>query len=273
MIRIGTVWDRTVEVLQGRGGILATIALLTLFLPAVASGAFRSFTDPRSAAMMAGVPIGIVLLLLLVFGLLAITAVASDPAVDRQAAFRIAGRRLLPAIGVLFVVGLIIGLFAVPAAIAFAVSGATMNTAGAVNFEQAAVGRVLVFAILLLLSGLFALWIIAKLVPLLAVIIGEGMALRAIRRSFHLTRGATMKLIGFLILYLIVAGVLSIAATLVTGTVARIALGSEANGAVAFLVAVANAAVTAVTTVVQTVFYAQYYVAARAREEGLATTS
>ncbi len=35
MVKMGNVWDRSTEVLSGRGGMLAGIAIPTLFVPAV----------------------------------------------------------------------------------------------------------------------------------------------------------------------------------------------------------------------------------------------
>lgn len=271
MIRIGTIWDRTVDVLQGRGGILTTIAFLTLFLPAVASGAFRSFTDPGSAAMAAGLPIGLAVLVLMLLGMLAITAVASDPAVDRPHAFGIATRRLPATLGILLLLAVAGTLLVAPAGIALVMAGATFTPAGAMNVDRAAPGPLMLAGLLFFVFFLVALWLSVKLVPLFGVIVNERLGIRAVPRSFRLTRGSTLKLIGVLILYVVVCLVVASAANAVTGVVARLLLGAEADATVAFLVAIVSAALTALATVVQTVFYAQFYVAAVAREGATAT--
>ncbi len=40
---MGNVWDRTSEVLSGRGGMLAGIAALTLFLPGAINAAYVAY--------------------------------------------------------------------------------------------------------------------------------------------------------------------------------------------------------------------------------------
>ncbi|MGJ3627198.1 hypothetical protein AB5I41_10140 [Sphingomonas sp. MMS24-JH45] len=99
--------------------------------------------------------------------------------------------------------------------------------------------------------------------PLFGVVVNERRGLGALGRSFALTRGAALRLIGVLILYGIVLVVVMSAATMVVGVVARLLLGADAAATVAFIVAIVSALVTALGSVVQSVFYAQYYVAAR----------
>jgi hypothetical protein len=43
MVKMGDVWDRTSEVLGGRGGMLAGIAILTVFVPGVINAAYTSY--------------------------------------------------------------------------------------------------------------------------------------------------------------------------------------------------------------------------------------
>jgi len=73
-----------------------------------------------------------------------------------------------------------------------------------------------------------------------------------------------------LILYFILTTVAMLAATMVSGVVARLALGGDATAGVAFVVAVVRTLISAGATTVQSVFYARFYVAAIEREQRMA---
>lgn len=255
------VWERTVDVLRGRAAILAGIAFATLFLPAVLSAAVTSFGDVQAARLLAS----LVSAVLMLFGMLAITAVASDPHVDRGAAYRLAANRLPAAIGVTLVLVIALSLTFVPGSLALMAAGATVTATGMVEMERAAAGPLALSAGLILAAAALLLWLGARLAPLFAVVVNERLGLGAIRRAFALTRGAAARLIGVLILYAVLVMVLSVAVRSVVGVVLRLLLDSD--GAVLFGTSAALAIVSAGATVVQNVFYAQYYAAARERDE------
>ncbi|WP_159754832.1 glycerophosphoryl diester phosphodiesterase membrane domain-containing protein [Sphingomonas sp. 8AM] len=270
MVRIGDVWDRTVDVLRGRTAILTGIVLLTLVLPGIVVGALGTIV-PVSDPFVAAVPlIRFATLVLLVLGVLAITAVASDPAVDRTQGLRIAGQRLLPALGVL--TALVIAAIAlfIPAGVLFRLSGATLSGAGTLDMSHAAPGYTAGAGLLVLLAALFGLWLSARIVPLFGIVVNERRGFGALRRSLTLTSGSTLKLIGVLILYFVLTTVAMLAATSVVGVIARLVLGGDAPGGVAFVVAVVRTLISAGATMVQSVFYARFYVAAIEREQRLA---
>ncbi|MBW6532850.1 hypothetical protein KZ820_19065 [Sphingomonas sp. RRHST34] len=262
MIRMATVWERTVDVLRGRAAILAGIAFVTLFLPTVSSAAVTSFVGDVQAARLLASLVSAVLML---FGMLAITAVASDPRVDRGAAYRLAANRLPAAIGVTLVLVIALSLTFVPGTLALIAAGATVTATGMVEMQRAAAGPLALSAGLILVAAALLLWLGARLAPLFAVVVNERLGLGAIRRAFALTRGAAARLIGVLILYAVLVMVLSVAVRSVVGVVLRLLLDSDA--AVLFGTSVALAIVSAGATVVQNAFYAQYYAAAREREE------
>ena len=100
-VTMTTVWDRTSEVLAGRLGILGSIALATLWLPAVirqAIGGALVGTAPTAGVNGgAGALVGLLSIVVAVIGLwgkLALVAVASDPATGTADAYRLAGGRL-----------------------------------------------------------------------------------------------------------------------------------------------------------------------------------
>ena len=272
-VRIGTVWDRTVEVLQGRGGLLFMLALAFMVVPSLIGSAIALFGGsapgmPVDAGLRTvATVVNIASTLLLLSGLLAVTAVASDPRVDGRDAISTGLIRLGPTVGLLLLVMIVAALALVPLAWLTFAAGATYDaTTGRINVSRASGGGIALAGSLSLLVFFAGLWLSAKLVPLFAVVVNERLGLRAFRRSFALTRGAAMRLMGVLILYGIVLVVVMAAATTVVGVVARLLLGGDAPASVAFVVAVVSTVVTALASVVQIVFYAQYYVAARDAE-------
>jgi hypothetical protein len=263
-VKIGTVWDRTVDVLQGRGGMLFVLALGFMIVPTLIANLAGLFAGASVAGRGVAGIVGIAASLLMLVGLLAVTAAASDPRVDARDATATGLVRLGPAVGLLLIVALAALLAVLPiAAIVFS-SGASYNPAtGGINISRASSGGIAFASLLTLIGFVAGLWLSAKLVPLFAVIVNERRGIGALRRSFALTRGGALRLIGVLILFGIVSIVAVSAATSVVGVVARLILGGEAAASVALIVATVNSVVTALASVVQMVFSAQYYVAAQ----------
>lgn len=267
MVRIGTVWDRTTDVLAGRAGILAGLAALYLFLPDVVSAAISSFGGAGFGVAMLGLAVSVAVIVLMILGILAMTAVASDPAVGRAAAVRVAARRLGPAVGVVLVMVVVAMLAIVPLGAAVYAAGVSVDAvSGRMDMTRADMNTVGLAGLIALMLVILGLWASARFAPLLAVVVNERRGFGAFARSFALTRGAGLRLVGVVILYAIVLLVVMGAVTAVTGIVARLLLGGEADASVGFAVSLATAMVTAAATVVQTVFYTQFYVAAVAAE-------
>lgn len=268
MVRMGLVWDRTVDVLQGRSGILARLALLFFFVPGVVSAAVGAFATPATPLAFVASLVSLAASVLLIAGVLAVTAVASDPDVDAARATSIGFQRLLPAIGAIALVVVAVIAIGVPITLLVVQSGATFDPAtGRFDLARASGSALNLAGIITLIALIVGLWVTAKLVPLFAIIVNERRGLGAFARSFRLTRGSALRLLGVVILYGIVVIVAMLAATSVTGVIARLLLGADATGGVGVAVGVASSALTALATVVQTVFYARFYVAARDRED------
>ncbi|WBH17183.1 hypothetical protein [Sphingomonas radiodurans] len=264
MISIGKVWDRTTEVIAGRFAILAAIALLLLFVPPVVQAAIDATAGTSPAMKFVSTVVGLFVFAMAILGALALTAVATDPAVDQQAALAIGGARIGPMLGIIIVMGLVFFAAVMPGILLIGTSGFDVSRAQAGLSQDALnVGRFGLATVYFLVLTVVGLWLAARLVPLMGVVVNERLRLGAIRRSFALSRGSTLKLIGVLILYSIVFLVVLIAAVSIVGLIARLIFGSDAAGAVAFVVALATAAVTAVFSVLQSVYSAQFYVAAR----------
>jgi hypothetical protein len=264
MPRISNIWDRTTEVIAGRAGILAAIAGLLLFAPAIAQAVLAAALGPQSVVVSLW---SLVALVLTIWASLALTAVASDPAVTRERALTIGISRLGAGFGVL-IAAIGIGIVALlPGGMLLAYGGVKFLPTGGINPASITGGVALVGMLYFFVLSLVALWVSARLLPLFAVVVNERRGLGAFRRSFELTRGSTLKLIGVMILYAIVLFVVFAAATSVVGLILRLALGSEAALAVSIGVAIVAGIITAGAGVLQNVFSAQFYVATAGERE------
>lgn len=266
-VSIGAVWDRTVEVLRGRAGILAPIAVATVFLPTVVSNALSTYAAPTvGATAILGMVVALGVLLASIWGQLAMLAVATHPATTRADAGRQASARLLPALGVVLVIGIVFSLAVVPPIVVLIQSGANLSamSAGATprNMPVIPPGASMFLFAYIIAFIVAAFWLGARLLLLNPVILNERRALGAIARSVRLTRGLTWRLVGVMLLFVVVLIVAGSAVQFVVALPLRLILGADALPTVVFLAAIAGAAVTTVFSVVAAAFTAQLYVAA-----------
>lgn len=269
MVSMGSVWDRTAEFLSDNLGAILPIALIAMFVPAVVSGNLGELQQGANPGLAMGLAAGSLVLALVTFwGQLAITALALDPARGRSAA-GVATRRFPPALLVM-IVAVIAGLVAVmPLAIILVAGGADLAALQSQPMPQvppAAMGAVLLYLLLLLP---IALWIVARLAVMLPVIVGEGRALGAFSRSWRLTRGVALRIVGVIILYAMVSIVANLAATTAFGTVISLVAGRGDGGLslASVLTTIVGGAVSTAFTVLGTAFTAKLFVALLLREE------
>ena len=274
MVRMGDVWDRTTEVLSGRGRTLAGIAAVAIFLPGLVRSAFTLYAgkDTPTAALIGGL-IAIIASLLAIWAQLTLIGLSTDPATTEPQAAATARARLLPTVGVGILIGIAFGIIVIPLFVALIGAGWTADVmkTGVMPTLTPGVGA-FVGVYGLAVFALF-LWAAARLSLWTAVMVNERLGLGAIRRSFELTHGIAWRIIGVLILYLIVLGVAFSAVTAVTGVVFGLILGAAAPATVAFLVAVAGGLVSAAFSTIAAVFTAQLYVATRAASAASAGAS
>jgi hypothetical protein len=266
MVKMGTVWDRTVEVLNGRTGMIAPIAVLGILLPSVIRDGFVAFSTPGTASFaLVGGLLTLVALVAMIWAQLAIIAIATDPATDAASARRQANSRLLPAIGITLLLSIVAVVFALPPIAALAFAGFDFTAAASGRpVATPGVGTAAMFSALYFLAYLLlALWLGARLVLLNPVILNERLGAGALRRSVRLTKGLTWRIIGVMILFAIVLLVAAGAAQSVTGIIFRLALGADGITTATFLAGIAGTIVTTAFTALAAVFTAQLYVAVR----------
>lgn len=272
MVKVGTVWDSAVDAVRGRAGMIAPIAAVTVFLPSVIQAAMQSYALPPGVPPSAGVSVlgmlvSIGTLLLTLWGALAITAITSHPDVTRAEAGRLATARLLPLLGLTVMLALALTLLALPFFALLAGAGVELARMATPGYQPELSGgtAVAAFIYLLLLLGVL-IWIFARLMPLLPVVLYERLGLRAVGRAFRLTRGIGAKLVGVLILFAIVLIVTTGAAQLVSGLAFRLVLGADNISTATFLAGVAGAVVATILSVLSYAFVARLYVMLSGRD-------
>ena len=265
MVRMGDVWDRTTDVLSGRGRTLAGIAAMAIFLPGVVRSGYSLYVgkDTPMAALVGGL-IAIVASLVAVWAQLTLIALSTDPATTEPQAAAVGRARLLPTIGVGVLIGIVFGIFMMPIFIALIGAGWNPQAMQAGQMPVLSAGLAGFIGLYSLAYFIAFLWCAARLSLWTPVMVNERLGVGAIARSFALTRGITWKIIGVFVLYLIVLVVAFSAVTAVTGVVFGLILGSGARPTVGFLSSIAGGAVTTAFSTLAAVFTAQLYVATRA---------
>lgn len=265
---MGNVWDRTVEVLNGRGGMLAGVAILTLFVPPAVASAFGAYAAPGMGRSVVTPLLAFATTLIALWGQLWMIAASIDPATDRDTARRQANARLLPALLVALVLGLVVVVAMVPAVALMAASGVDVAamSAGTAPTVTAAGPALLasLYAIVLLVAILF---VGARMLPLYAVVLRERLGLAAIARSWQLSRRHTWRIVGVVLLFMVVLLFATTAAQFAVGLILRLILGADARATVAFLATLAGQAASTALTLVAIVFSAQLYLSLVAREQ------
>lgn len=269
MISMGIVWDRTAEFLSDNLGRVVPIALLAMFVPGVLSGNFGELQQGAAPALSVGLGLGSLLLALIGFwGQLAITALALDPGLGRGAS-GLATRRFPAALLVMIVV--LVALFAslVPIAIILAANGVDLMAVTRDSMPAVAPGAGGAVGLYGLILLPVLLWIMARLAVILPAVVGERLTLAAIPRSWRLTRGVALRIVGVVLLYGVVSIVANLAATSAFGAIMYLVAGRGEDGLslASVLTTIVGGAVSTAFTVLGTVYMAKLFVALLVRQE------
>jgi hypothetical protein len=263
MVKMGTIWERTTEVLSGRAGMLFGIAALTLVLPGIVRlvlALMLPTTTPLGAIV--GFALALAVGVISLWGQLTIIAASSDPSIDAAAGYRLAAARLPAALGVtilLSIAAFVLMLPIIVALVAAHVDVTTLNDATQIGNVPSGTAAFAGFYILVLL--VVFLLAAARLTVLNPVVLHERLGIGAIKRSWQLTRGLTWRILGVLVLFIVVAAIAGMALQLVVGTIAALAFGRDAVSTVLLVTTVANSVLSAAFTVIALAFTAQLYVA------------
>lgn len=264
MVKMGNVWDRAVEFLGDNIATLLPVVVLAVFVPMSIWNSLGVLWPTADQGLKLALVIGFLALgLTILWGYLAITALAIDPAPGGRAT-AIAVQRLLPAIGIYLL--LFVGAMALmlPFGILLGLGGVDMAAMQTGRSVQMPPGYGLALFAYLLVFLIVSLAVGARLAPLGGVVLTERRGVGAIVRAFRLTRGLTWKLVGVTILYVVTSQVAALAARTVFGSVLAWFDGGDGPLTVAGAVTgVVVAAVQTGFTVLAAAFCAKLYVAIR----------
>lgn len=267
MVNMDAVWDRTMEFVSDNLGAVLVVVIPFIFLPAAISGVIEGPAATAEGTTRTALQlVALVLALVGLVGQVALTALVLDPDAGAAAARARGLRRFLPVLGVSLALGLAAALLSLPVFLILGAYGfdfAAASTGAQPQVAPVAAAWVGLYVILLLPLILF---LVARLVLVMPALVDARIGLGAIGRSWALTRGLTLKIIGVIILYAIVSLFLTLGVAAGVGAVLALVAGGDGTFTVAgVLTALIVAVVAAVLTMVQSVFVARLYIAATAR--------
>lgn len=265
-IRIGPVWESTLDAARGRAALISPIALGAIFAPGVVVNVIALATG--GLPMMLAALLSLAVVVALIWGMLAIIAIVTDPATTRRDAIEQASRRLPAALGSGLLLGVIILAAVLPALIALSRAG--INWA-ALQGPRPDMGRALLtadpalvrFASFYLLGFLvFWLWLASRAMLTYAVALNERRGAGTIGRAIALTRGATVRLMAVMLLFAVTVQITTRLVSGLVATVMRLVLGGDQLAVAVLTGGIAGGLVSTVLVTVFCVFTGRLYVAA-----------
>lgn len=252
-LSISRAWDEARAVLSRDGRLFATVALALLVLPsAIAAFVYPSEGMTPVAPTAGSILLFIVVTLIGVVGQLAMIRLAIGPSISVGDAIAHGARRALPyiAAGILILVGLI--LVSLPFVLALVALGVPLEPG--VNPPPAA-------WLLFLLYVILIFYVALRMLMTSPVASAEAVGPIAIlRRSLQLTSGHVLRLLGFLLLFLIAAIIAITAITLLASLLVTLLGGSvEPLTVGALVLALVEAVLGAVATTILIVMLARMY--------------
>ncbi|WP_264941312.1 hypothetical protein [Sphingomonas caeni] len=241
---MGTVWDRTAEFLTDNFAAILPISLLAYFVPLSIQGSLEPVMENASAGLALTLSlIGLAFAGLVTWGWLAITAMALDHPGDPGS---VGLRRLVPALLVSVVTFGGICLLALPPILTVGVSGRGIDDLS-MSLPLPVLWALSIYCLLAIVA---AVWLTARLILAYPVVVAEKAMFGAIPRSWRLTRGVALPIVGVTLLYAIVSTVATLATKLVFGSVFTLVAGP--GGALSLSSVLTSVMVAAV----QTAFFA-----------------
>ena len=266
---MGTVWDRTTEFCSGNLASIMPIAVLLIFLPLSIQGNLAPLAAGSSAAAMLLIRLlNLAMAILSLAGQLAIVALAIDPRRTAGQATAVARARVIPTMAMVLILMAGAAVVVAPAlAMTVAAGIDPMSMASLDTAPAASVPPSLAYALIGYggVAGLVLLWIAARIALLYPVVVVERRGTGALARSFALTRGLALAIIGVMLLYAVVSTVAVLATKAVFGSVlAIVAGGTDPLSIGSVVTATIVGAVTTAFTVLGAAFTTKLYLAASA---------
>lgn len=255
-LSISQAWDETKARIAADGRLLLTVALAFIAIPtAIAKFAFPGEGPtnlPRSAEE---VVVMLIVTLIGLVGQLALVRLAIGPSVSVGESITHAVRRTPSYVGAALLLLFALFLIAIPVGMVLTAMGMSFAPGAAPAPNGGALFVLLLFLIVMLVLGV-------RMLVTSPVASAEGPGpIGIIRRSWRLTAGHTWRLLGFICLFLLGAGILVAVVDIVVGIIVTAALGRPDPGSVSALVAgLVMALLSAAVTTLFIVMIARIYV-------------
>jgi len=256
-LSISKAWDETKDVLARDGRLIGAVALALVLLPEAVSGVIAPPPALSGQQPPSWMPFIMILVALAgIVGQIAIIRLALGPATSVAEAITHGLKRLLPTFAaiLLFSIPLVLVLSIVLAAIAGPAKLETMFAGGTTDPSVGA--AILIFALVAL-----AVWArFQMIVPVAAA--QDGGPIHIFRRSWELTAGHYWRLLAFLVLVVLMAGVVLLTAQFTGGIIAQTLFGeakplSVSALLVALITGVVQTALVAIVATMTARIYAQ----------------
>ena len=256
-LSISKAWDESRSLFASDGRLFTAIAVALMGVPSMISGLIA----PEGLGVQSNQPWYVDLLLFAFMlvarvGQLALVRMALKPSLTVGAAIAHGARRMPVYLGTAMIITVAIIAVAVPVVVIAMLSGVTFDSAAATKMTPAMAVLVLVIVVIAVLIG------VRMLMGTPVAAAESAGPVEIIKRSWRLTAGVWWKLLGFLVMILIGAGVVALAISMVVGSAVTIALGpiepmSTSALVVGLFQGLFNAAFTAVFAVMLARIYVQ----------------
>lgn len=248
---MSAIWDETTAFVRAEAGLLFPLAFATIGLAMVLFTLLVPITPgtlPGGSVLLAALP----LMLLLLIGQLAITAIALLDRASVAEALAAAFRRLPVALLAYVVIGVTSAVVLVAASLLVAIIGMASGAS-----------QVLLANIAAAIGAPLILWLAVRLLPLQGAIVMQAPTVNpmpVLRAAFAMTRGSAGRIAGAALLFLLAYLVITLALQFALGSVLLIAARAVGNPAIGTTLAlVVAAAVGSTLQAVWTVFTARLY--------------
>lgn len=254
MVKMGTVWDRAAEFLTDNLPAILPIALFAFFVPLSIMGGLGPVLNAQAEGLAYALWIIVFALAALVnWGSLVLVAMALEREGEPG---KIAAQRLVPGLLVWLAIGGLVILLSLPVVLTLA-SGP--RAAGTLSIPVAVAWPLMIYLVTAIIA---AIWLLARLILVYPVIVAEKRWLSAISRSWAMTRGIALRIVGVLLLYFLVTIVGMLATQTVFGSIFKLIAGPDGGLSLSsVLTSVMTAVVGTAFSVIVPVFTAKLYLA------------
>jgi hypothetical protein len=264
MVKMGTVWDRAAEFLTDNLPAILPIALFAFFVPMSIMGSLGPVLNAQTEGLAYALwAIVFALAALVNWGSLTLIAMALER--DGEPG-KLAVRGLVPAIILWLAIGGFLVLLSLPVVLTLRAGG---GETGSLSIPVIVAWPLMIYLVTAIIASV---WLLARLILVYPVIVAEKRWFGAIWRSWALTKGNALRIVGVILLYFLVTIVGMLATKVVFGSIFTLIAGQGGGLSLSsVLTSVMVAVVDTGFSVIVPVFTAKLYLALDAAERDRAT--